>query len=97
MQLMPDTAATFGVRNRFEVTENIRGGVAYLKWLERLCGGDRRLMLASYNAGQGRVLRAGLAFDSEDVHAYVSRVAYLYRRNRWEAVLIARRGKEAWP
>ena len=30
MQLMPDTAATFGVTNRFEIDQNIRGGVAYL-------------------------------------------------------------------
>jgi soluble lytic murein transglycosylase-like protein len=91
MQLMPDTAATFGVRNRFDVAENIRGGVAYLKWLAGQCAGDRRLMLASYNAGQDRVLRRGLAFESEDVQAYVSRVAFLYRRNRWESMLLNQR------
>lgn len=33
MQLMPATAARFGVRNRFDIEENIRGGVAYLAWL----------------------------------------------------------------
>jgi soluble lytic murein transglycosylase-like protein len=91
MQLMPDTAATFGVRNRFDVAENIRGGVAYLKWLAALCGWDRRLMLASYNAGQDRVLRRGLEFESEEVQAYVARVAYLYRRNRWESILLSQR------
>jgi len=31
MQLMPATALTFGVTNRFEIEQNIRGGVAYLK------------------------------------------------------------------
>lgn len=91
MQLMPDSAATFGVRNRFDVAENIRGGVAYLKWLATLCGGDRRLMLASYNAGQDRVLRRGLEFESEEVQVYVTRVAYLYRRNRWESMLLSQR------
>ena len=35
MQLMPATAVRFGVRNRFLVQENIRGGVAYLAWLKQ--------------------------------------------------------------
>ncbi|HZQ67208.1 MAG TPA: transglycosylase SLT domain-containing protein, partial [Terriglobales bacterium] len=35
MQLMPQTAVRFGVRNRFRLDENIRGGVAYLAWLNR--------------------------------------------------------------
>jgi soluble lytic murein transglycosylase-like protein len=88
MQLMPDTAAAFGVASRFDVSENIRGGVAYLAWLTRECHGDRRLILASYNAGHARVLKHGLNYRSTEVFNYVSRVAYLYRRNRYE-VLIA--------
>jgi soluble lytic murein transglycosylase-like protein len=87
MQLMPATAAMFGVRNRFDVAENIRGGVAYLAWLSATCGGDWRLVLASYNAGHTRVLRRGLNYDSEEVHGYVKRVANVYRRNRWETLL----------
>ena len=88
MQLMPATAAAFRVRNRFDVEDNVRAGVAYLAWLRDLCGGDRRLMMASYIAGQNRVLRLGLDFTySSDVHDYVTRVAYLYRRNRWETLL----------
>ena len=88
MQLMPGTAAVFRVRNRFDVEDNVRAGVAYLAWLRDLCGGDRRLIIASYIAGQNRVLRFGLNFAySKDVHDYVTRVAYLYRRNRWETLL----------
>lgn len=88
MQLMPGTAAVFHVRNRFDVEDNVRAGVAYLAWLRDLCGGDRRLMIASYIAGQNRVLRLGLDFAySQDIHKYVTRVAYLYRRNRWETLL----------
>jgi soluble lytic murein transglycosylase-like protein len=88
MQLMPATAAVFRVRNRFDVEDNVRAGVAYLAWLRDLCGGDRRLITASYIAGQNRVLRLGLNFAySKDVHDYVTRVAYLYRRNRWETLL----------
>ena len=94
MQLMPDTAAVFRVRNRFDVEDNVRAGVAYLAWLGDLCGGDRRLIVASYIAGQNRVLRLGLNFAySKDIHEYVTRVAYLYRRNRWETLL--REGVEA--
>ena len=88
MQLMPDTATTFRVRNRFDVEDNVRAGVAYLAWLRGVCGGDRRLIMASYIAGQNLVLRVGLNFAySKDVHDYVTRVAYLYRRNRWETLL----------
>ncbi len=88
MQLMPATAAAFGVRNRFDVGENIRGGVAYLAWLARMLSGDRRLVLASYNAGHGRVMRYGLGYRSDEVVAYVTKVAFLYRRNRWESLLV---------
>lgn len=86
MQLMPNTATMFGVQNRFDVSENIRGGVAYLAWLKQQCRGDRRLMLASYNAGLARVMRRGLSFESSTVRAYVDRVASVYRRNRWTAL-----------
>jgi soluble lytic murein transglycosylase-like protein len=82
MQLMPATAAAFHVRNRFDASENIRGGVAYLAWLRDQCRGDWRLVLASYNAGFQRVMKSGLQFKSPPVAAYVSRVASSYRRNR---------------
>lgn len=94
MQLMPATAATFGVRNRFDATENIRGGVAYLAWLRDLFAGDRRLMLAAYNAGHGWVLQHGLALPSAPVVTYVDRVAFVFRRLRWERVL--REGGSPW-
>ncbi len=82
MQLMPETAVALRVRNRFDAADNIRGGVAYLAWLMNYFGGDVRLAVASYNAGHGRILRAGLQYRSAEVHSYVSRVAALYRRNR---------------
>lgn len=94
MQLMPATAAAFGVRNRFDVEQNIRGGVAYLAWLNRRCRGDRRLILASYNAGENRVLPRGLNYRSQEVYSYVRRVAYLYRRNRWGVLLDQERRAE---
>ena len=91
MQLMPATAVAFGVRNRFDVSDNIRGGVAYLAWLLNYFGGDLRLAVASYIAGHGRILRAGLQYRSLEVHRYVSRVAELYRRYRIRALALERK------
>ncbi len=87
MQLMPDTAATFRVRNRFDPAENIRGGVAYLAFLMKQCGGDLRLVVGAYNAGHGRVLKAGLGYRYPETVNFTHRVAYLFRRNQWESML----------
>lgn len=88
MQLMPETAATFRVTNRFDVRENIRAGVAYLALLRGRRGDDKRLIMAAYIAGERRIPRDGLTVAfSKEVHDYVERVAYLYRRNRWETLL----------
>ena len=79
MQLMPATAIRFGVRDRFNIEENIRGGVAYLAWLIRLFRGDLRLAVAAYQVGESQILSRGLAYSSPEVFQYVSRVAQLYR------------------
>jgi hypothetical protein len=55
MQLMPATAARFGVTDRLITAENIRGGVAYLDWLMGHFNNDPILVLAGYNAGEGSV------------------------------------------
>lgn len=55
MQLMPDTAARFGVLDSLEAGDNIRGGVKYLDWLMQEFGTDPVLVLAGYNAGEGAV------------------------------------------
>ena len=84
MQLMPATASRFGVPDRFNVEENIRGGVAYLAWLIRLFNGDLRLAVAAYQVGESHILSRGLAYSSREVFLYVSRVAQLYRAKRRE-------------
>ena len=84
MQLMPATAVRLGVRNRFQIEENVRGGVEYLAWLIRLFGGDLRLAIAAYYAGERPILARGLDYSSPDVYSYVSRVARLYRTKRVE-------------
>jgi soluble lytic murein transglycosylase-like protein len=84
MQLMPATAIRFGVHDRFDIEENIQGGVAYLAWLIRLFRGDLRLAVAAYQVGESQILSRGLAYSSREVFQYVSRVAQLYRAMRWE-------------
>jgi len=55
MQLMPQTARRYGVRDSFDADQNIRGGVAHLRDLLDTYGGDTRLAVAAYNAGAGAV------------------------------------------
>ena len=55
MQLMPATAARFGVEDSFEPAQNISGGVKYLNWLMETFDRDPVLVLAGYNAGEGAV------------------------------------------
>jgi len=55
LQLMPGTAARFGVRNPHDAREAVRGGVAYLVWLLDKFGGNVSLALAGYNAGESAV------------------------------------------
>jgi hypothetical protein len=57
MQLIPETAARFGVRNILDPTQNMRGGMAYLRWLMARFQGDVVLVAAAYNAGEGAVER----------------------------------------
>jgi len=82
MQLMPATALRFGVRNRFLVQENIRGGVAYLAWLSDKFRGDLRLVTAAYYVGEYPIALRGLDYSSPDVQRYVRRVAGRYRARR---------------
>ena len=82
MQLMPETAIRFGVRNRFHVEENIRGGVAYLAWLSGRFGRDFRLVSAAYYVGEETIAARGLAYSSPVVQAYVLRIAQRYRARR---------------
>jgi soluble lytic murein transglycosylase-like protein len=57
MQLMPATAARFGVTDRYDPIQNIEGGTRYLKHLLHLFNSDLRLAVAAYNAGENAVMR----------------------------------------
>lgn len=51
LQLMPETAAQFGVKNPHDPNQAVRGGVGYLVWLLDRFGGNVSLALSAYNAG----------------------------------------------
>jgi soluble lytic murein transglycosylase-like protein len=59
MQLMPETAKQYGVKNRFDVNQNLEGGIKHLKYLYRKYKGNLPLTLAAYNAGVEAVKKHG--------------------------------------
>ena len=74
MQLIPQTAKRFGVRNAFDAQQNIRGGLAYLRWLLAYYEGDVSLVAAAYNAGEGAVDRHRGVPPFDETREYVRRV-----------------------
>ncbi len=78
MQLIPATAARFGVQNPFDPAENVRGGVSYLSQLLKQFDGSVPLTLAAYNAGEGAVQRYGGIPPYSETQAYVRKVTGIY-------------------
>ena len=74
MQLIPDTAARFGVTDSTDPAQNIKGGVAYLDWLMKEFDGDPLMVLAGYNAGEGAVRTNGGVPPYDETRAYVPKV-----------------------
>jgi soluble lytic murein transglycosylase-like protein len=80
MQLMPATAAHYGVADVFEPAQNIEGGVRYLKDLDLLYEGRTALMLAAYNAGQSAVAKYKGIPPYKETRAYIAAVQADYRK-----------------
>jgi soluble lytic murein transglycosylase-like protein len=74
MQLIPDTAARFNVRKPYDPEQNVRGGMAYLRWLLAYYRGDVMLVAAAYNAGEGTVNRYRGVPPYAETRAYVRRI-----------------------
>ena len=80
MQLIPQTAERFGVKKVFDPAENIKGGLAYLRWLMAFFQGDVKLVLAAYNAGEGAVERYRGIPPFDETRTYVQRISSVYRK-----------------
>lgn len=74
MQLIPETSERFNVSNAFDPSQNIRGGLSYLRWLLAYFEGDVALVAAAYNAGEGTVERYKGVPPYQETHNYVQRI-----------------------
>jgi soluble lytic murein transglycosylase-like protein len=80
MQLIPGTAERFNVKNAFDATQNLRGGMRYLRWLLARYQGNLSYTLAAYNAGEGRVDRHRGVPPYAETRDYIRKVLALYGR-----------------
>jgi hypothetical protein len=88
MQLMPATAARFGVRDIFDPRQNIEGGIRYLSFLLDMFKGDVPLALAAYNAGEGAVIKYGWRIPPySETQEYVRRITKRYALMRDPATM----------
>jgi len=81
MQLIPETSKRFNVKNPYNPEDNIKGGLAYLRWLLAYFEGDVRLVSAAYNAGENAVDRYKGVPPYPETRRYVSKIYTLYRKS----------------
>lgn len=81
MQLMPQTARRYGVRNMYDPAQNIQGGARYLRDLMGKFNNDLPLVLAAYNAGEDAIVQHGNRIPPyRETRSYVPRVLDFYRQ-----------------
>jgi soluble lytic murein transglycosylase-like protein len=80
MQLMPETAASLGVKNSFDPEQNIQGGVKHFRFLMDSFNDNLELSLAAYNAGQNLVQRLGRVPAIKETKEYVQSITKRYGR-----------------
>ena len=81
MQLMPETARRYGVKNRRNPSDNLSGGTRYLRDLLIMFNNDLALALAAFNAGEGAVKDNGNRIPPyEETREYVRKVISYYRK-----------------
>ncbi len=82
MQLMPQTAREMGVRDSFDPSDNVKGGIRYFGAMRKRFRGNLKLSLAAYNAGPESVARFGGVPPYKETRTYIRRVARFYREFR---------------
>lgn len=84
MQLMPATAARYGVTDRTDPRDNLNGGAMYLKDLLKMFKYDTKLALAAYNAGENAVKKYGNKSPPyRETQGYVRKVIAFYQQYRF--------------
>lgn len=91
MQLIPETAERFNVKNPYDPEQNIRGGLAYLRWLLAYFKGDVALAAAGYNAGEGAVDRYRGVPPYRETRGYVERILAMvpHRHHPYDRKIVA--------
>lgn len=95
MQLIPETAIRYGVRNLYDTKENIGGGAKHLRHLLDRFHGNIRLALAAYNAGEKKVDRYRQIPPFKETQLYVKKVIGYYRDYQSKAPAFIAAGSEA--
>lgn len=80
MQLMPETAKGLGVKNGYDPSDNVMGGVKYIKEQLDRFNGDKKLALAAYNAGPGAVQKHGGIPPYKETQNYVKNIMGMYQQ-----------------
>jgi len=84
MQLMPATAAQYGVKDIYDPAQNLEGGCRYLRDLVRLYGGNTKSaiakVLSAYNAGQEAVRKYSGIPPYPETRAYIRRIQANYSK-----------------
>jgi hypothetical protein len=81
MQLMPQTAKRYGVTDRLDPAQNIKGGARYLRDLKAMFNDNLHLVLAAYNAGEEAVMKYGRKIPPyRETQNYVPKVLHHYQR-----------------
>jgi soluble lytic murein transglycosylase-like protein len=81
MQLIPETAHRFNVKKPLDPEQNIRGGLAYLRWLLAYFKGDIVLVAAAYNAGEQAVNNHAGIPPYAETQGYVKRIREIFKRD----------------